>query len=364
MPERLLKVAVVGAGMIANDAHIPAWKKLAEAVEVVGVTSRSWQSAEGTAQRHNIPHVYTDLAQMLREVQPDIVSVCSPNVYHKDQSIAALKAGAHVMCEKPIAVRHKDAQEMYAAAGASGRLLSVSQTMRFSNEMAAAKEVADAGRLGEVYYAELSAIRRRGIPKWGSFHRKVDNAGGPLYDLGVHVLDALFWLTGNPRVKAVSGATYRVFGNQDEGLRTSVAESGGTGSRPTQSFDHREFDVEDFATGYIRLENGGTVLLRTSWAVNLPDQFGLSIAGTKAGMLLPKLTILENDGHYPAEVQLKVPENSNLAFSGHYRAAENFVAAIHGREELVVKEDEVLNVIRTIEALYQSAELGREVSLA
>ncbi len=163
----LLKVAVIGTGMIANAAHIPAWQALNDDVEVVGLANPGLLSAQDTARRFNVPHVYTDPRQMLAELKPDIVSICTPNVSHKEWTLAALEAGAHVLCEKPVATRYQDALEMFAAAQRLGKLLYVAQTMRFRSQNRAVKELVAAGRLGEVYFAEAAAIRRAWHPHLG-----------------------------------------------------------------------------------------------------------------------------------------------------------------------------------------------------
>ena len=200
------KVAIVGTGMVANVGHLPAWLELAPAVEVVGVFNHTLTKAQQTADRHGIPHAYDDCGRMMDELRPDIVSVCTPNVSHRAYTEAVLQAGAHVFCEKPIAASYADAVAMYAAAEAAGRHLFVTQTGRFSGSNTAAKQLADSGHLGEMYYAETSAFRRRGVPTWGRFHMKEASGGGPLYDIGVHALDALLWIMGNPKVVAASGA--------------------------------------------------------------------------------------------------------------------------------------------------------------
>lgn len=358
----LRKVAVIGTGMIANAAHIPAWKHLTEDVEVVGVADPRGFPAEETAQRYGVAHAYQDPQQMLDELHPDIVSICTPNVYHQEWTIAALKAGAHVLCEKPITTSLEGAKLMYDTARAAGRMLYVSQTSRFMNDFQAAKRVAETGQLGRIYYAEIAGIRRRGIPTWGFFHMREHNAGGPLYDLGVHIIDALMWIMGNPAVKSVSGMTYLELGNQDEQLVTSLMDSGApAGTFTPRPYDYHEFNVEDLATGYIRMMDGATVLLRTSWAINMADNWNMSIAGSKAGLSLSPVKLIENQGGYQAEVALKVQPNQDVMFPGHWRAVENFVAALDGREEPLVKEAEVLNVMQVIEGLYRSAEEGREI---
>jgi predicted dehydrogenase len=364
MTRKLKRVAVIGTGMIANAAHIPAWKALPGEVELVGVADIRAEAAQETAHRYNIPQAYTDPQKMLDELAPDIVSVCTPNVYHKEWTIAALKAGADVLCEKPLTTTYAGALEMFETAKAVGKMLYPSQSMRFFNHFSAAREMVVEGRLGEIYYAEVNSIRRRGIPKWGFFHMKKDNAGGPVCDLGVHTIDAVLWIMGNPKVKAVSGMTYSKLGHLDEGLVTSLADSGAPiGVFTPRLYDYHEFDVEDFAAGYIRLENDITLALKTSWAVNMPESFGLVVAGTAGGIQLPPLKQLANQGRYQVEIVPKVLPDPAVPFSGHYGMVANFLKALRGEEERVVKPEETLNVIRIIELFYKSSAEGRELQV-
>ena len=362
MPDKF-KVAVIGVGMIANAAHIPAWKDLQEDVEVVGVADLYEDNARSTAERYDIPHAYADAARMLRELEPDIVSVCTPNCYHKEWTLAALKVGAHVLCEKPIAPGYQDAVEMYEAAKAAGKVLLIGQSMRFSSEVIAAKEFADAGQLGEMYYAETSSMRRRGVPTWGMFHIKEHNAGGPIYDLSVHSLYVLLWIMGNPRVVAVSGVTYTKLANHDEGLITSLADSGAPiGVFNPRPYDCREFDVEDMAAGFLRLKNGAAIIVKASWAANIPPGAGgTMILGTEGGLSLRPLTLVRNMGSYQVDVTPKVPSDPNVPFYGHWKETRHMIDVIRGRDELCVKREEVLNVIRALEGLYRSAEEGHEI---
>ena len=366
MTREKLRVGLIGTGMICNIAHVPAWRALGDDVEMVGAADIVASHAQGTAQAHGIPHWFDDPQRMLDELDLDVVSICAPNVYHKPWTLAALDAGAHVLCEKPVATSYQDAVEMYAAADAAGKLLMVGQSLRFRSENVAAKALADAGYLGQAYYAEAGAMRRRGVPEWGQFHMMEHSGGGPIYDIGVHALDLVLWLIGSPRVVAASGATYTRLANRDEGLVTSQADSGAPEGVPTaRPYDYREFDVEDLGVGFMRLENGMTIVLRASWAANIPEGTGSTfILGTEAGMALNPLRLIGTLGPYQADTTPVVPGKDEFFAMGHIREAAHFVRAIRGEEELLVTRDEVLNVIHALEGLYQSAETGKEVQLA
>lgn len=365
MAKRTLKVGIIGTGMITVSGHLPAWKNLSADVEVVAVADILEDRARLVARTEGIPHAYGDWRKMLKEQKLDVVSVTTPNAYHKEQTIAALKAGAHVLCEKPVATCRADAVAMFEAAEAAGRILMIGQTARFTPRSAAAKEIIDAGRLGEMYYAETWFLRRRGIPTWGQFHMKKHSGGGPVYDLGVHALDLLFWLMGSPRVVAVSAAAYTKFGNRDEGLATSLADSGAPlGVLTPRPYNWKDFDVEDMAAGFVRLAGGGTVAFKTSWAANIPENSGgTMILGTEGGLVLDPLTLVTNMGRYPVNVQPQVPAGRNVEFAGHWDETAHLVRVIRGQEPLMVTRDEVLSVIGTLDALYESSKLGREVRL-
>jgi predicted dehydrogenase len=363
-----LKVAVIGSGMIANAAHIPAWR--AAGAEVAGLMDVVPAKLAETAQRLGIPRTYADVEQMLDDLHPDAVSVCSPAAYHKQHTLAALRAGAHVLCEKPLVPSYDDAVELFDAAAAAHRLLFVGQSMRFYNHIAAAREFAVAGELGDMYCAEAARLRRRGIPLHGAFHIRSQSGGGVLYDTGSHILDSVLWVMGNPTVTAASAITFRKLALRDEGLLLSAAEAGsfaGTfNPRPSQE---REFDVEDMATTFLRLENGGCISMQVSWAANVPDAANsVWIAGTEGGVQfdprIPELKVVKNMGRYQTDVSPKIPApEPDHPFYAHWKEVAHFVRAIRGEEEIIVRRAEVLNCIRALEALYRSAAEGREIPL-
>jgi len=363
-----LGVAIIGTGMIANIAHIPAWQALKDQVEFVGMADALPERAKATAKSVGLTEDkgYGDPVKMLEECKPDIVSVCTPNCFHKQWTIEALKHGAHVLCEKPIAPGYADALEMYKVAEQVGKVLFVGQSSRFMPEAEAAKEIVSTGVLGDVYYAETSACRRRGVPKWGQFPIKEDNGGGPVYDIGVHSLDALLWILGNPQVTAVSGGVYTKIANTDEGLKEDLAASGAPeGVLTPRPYSYKEFTVEDYAAGFMRLEGGMTLFLKSSWAANIPsDGFGGTYAlGTKCGLKLHPLTLLGVTGAYTSDTLINLPTPARVPFVGHRGETAHLLKVIAGEEEMRVKKCEVLNVIGALEMMYRSSDIGREVTL-
>ena len=360
-----LKVAVVGTGMIANAAHIPAWLNIRDRVEIVAVVDRNPVNAGNTARRHGIPNAFEDLDTMLREQKPDIVSVCTPNVSHAGIVRTCLESGAHVLCEKPLTTSYDDARMLYDLADAKGVHLVAAQTYRFSAQIEAARSLTANGQLGDIYYAEAAAFRRRGIPKWGLFHVADESAGGPLFDLGVHILDAMNWIMGNPRVISATGATYKNTGFRDEDLVTSLADSGApVGLFDPRPYSAQEFTVEDMGVGFLRFENGLTLSLRTSWAANVPEGFGRTIImGTRAGMALNPLTLIGTTGRYQSDTIPIVPNDPDIPFYGHWKITNHMMNLIEGKEEQIVRPAEVLNVLRALTALYESAAKGREISI-
>ncbi len=363
-----LKVAIIGCGMIANSAHFPALNVLRKEglVEVVGVADIREIAAKETAERHNVEKWYTDPQAMLDELKPDFVAVCTPNNYHKEWTIKALESGADVACEKPMALSLADAKEMWETAEKCGKRLFPCQCMRWRNYMQQAKQLIDSGELGEVYFSDVEFIRRIGIPTWGMFHMKEHNFGGPFCDLGVHLIDSLLWLVGDPKVVSVSGSAFTKIANQGENIHLSIAESGAySGAFTPRPYDYKEFDVEDFSTGFMRLDNGMSVNFKFSWALNLPTtNLDFKICGTKGGLHVNKETLYKNVGKYQAESAMKWFDNgefSGVPFEQHRYMYRNILNSLAGKEDYLITKEQNLEVAKVIECFYKSAELGREV---
>ncbi len=339
---------VIGAGFAARVVHLPGYK--ANEAPVAAICDLLEERAHALAEQYGIPRVYGDWREMLEKEKPDVVSVCLANVLHREVTVAALEAGAHVLCEKPLATSVAEAHEMFDAARKADRLLMAAQHFRFSAEARAIKRVIDSGALGEIYHAEATALRRLGIPMWGAFHQKSASAGGALFDIGVHMLDLTLWLMGNPRPLRVSAVTQQRFGRRPE-IATILRNA----------WDPEAFDVEDFAIAFVRLENGSDLILRTSWAAHIGEvqQFNALILGTEGGVTThpPALFHLRN-GVLASEKFENLPERH-----GNEGEVRNFLAAVRGEREPEVKEEETLNVQRILNAAYRSAEEGREVEV-
>ncbi|MCH7837442.1 MAG: Gfo/Idh/MocA family oxidoreductase [Chloroflexi bacterium] len=342
-----LKIAIVGAGFVARIVHLPGYAGVRQPVSAI--CDLDEDRARALAGEYAIPNVYTDWQQMLARERPDVVSVCLPNVLHHQITVAALESGAHVLCEKPLAISVAEAQEMFAAARKAGRILMAAQHLRFEPAARVIKRVIDDGALGEIYHVEADALRRLGIPTWGLFHQKSASAGGALFDIGVHMLDQAMWLMGNPRPVRVSAVTQTRFGRRPEIVAAL-----------RNSWDPEKFDVEDSATAFVRFENGTDLILRTSWAAHIEkNHFGVRLLGTEGGVTTnpPALYHLRNG-------VLADEEFKNLQTRSTYEAqARAFLQAVRGERDLPVKEDETLNVQRILNAAYQSAEEGREVAV-
>ena len=362
----MLKAAIIGCGMIANSAHIPAYKYFNEYYDLAGVCDKSIERAKDTAERHSLKLFYDDVEVMLRELKPDIVSVCVPNMYHKDYIKTALEAGANVICEKPLALTYKDAKELFELAESKNLILCAAQSMRFTPDRLACKSLCDSGFFGDIYYSEFSRIRHRGIPEWGAFHIKEQSGGGAFVDIGVHMLDALVWLMDNPKIVSVTGTTSANFGNMENrtasDLKASGALTGNTFSG--RSFDKSEFDVEDFACGSILFEGGKRVNFKVAWAANLPDETNIVLSGEKAGIKLPDFSTFGNESSPGSEF---LPDAfidkrfENTTFPGHFRLFENIALHMLGKKELPVKPEETITVSALIDMFYMSAEKQREV---
>jgi predicted dehydrogenase len=349
-------VGIIGAGVGA--AHVKAYSQLAN-VEVVALAGLDDDRVRLVAETYNVPRTFRDYQDLLAIPEIDAVSICLPNALHAPVTIAALEHGKHVLVEKPLARSVAEGRAMIAAAEQHKRILMVAFNYRFRGDVQWLKHYIDSGALGEIYYAKAHWMRRAGIPRLGSwFVSKEQAGGGPLIDLGVHVLDMAMYLMGEPKPVAVSGATYAKFGPRGQK---------GWGTR--QFSDERlPYEVEDLGTAFVRLDNDATLLLEASWATHgaAGDDFGVTLYGTEGGAEL----LVRNYGHentvrlftdvdgVPVDSAPKTREGP-----GHLGVIESFTAAILDGKPPIPGASDGLRRSAVLEACYQSADQRREVRI-
>ena len=343
----LVRIGVIGAGGIARSAHIPNYQKVPNC-EVVAISDVIDNAAHGTAAQFGVAHCYNDFREMLKRDDLDAVSVCTPNFMHHEATVAALEAGKHVLCEKPLAMNAREGQAMIDTAKRVGRKLTCGLNNRFRSDAQALRRFAESGYLGEVYYGRAQALRRRGIPGWGVFTRKDMQGGGPLIDIGVHILDLALFVMGHPRPIAASGKCYTKFGH-----RQNVVGLMG-------QWNVENFTVEDWGAGFIRFENGTTLSLEASFAANIvEDVFNFTLMGDRGGCQLDPLRLC----HEEARMLVEVTPKSLPKVNSHEEEIRRWVECLRTDGPVPVPAEEALNVTKILDAIYESSEKGHEVAI-
>jgi len=366
MNKSTLRIGIIGCGGIAHAKHLPALAKQTQLAEMTAfcdiVEERAAIAAKqfGTADAK----IYTDYRQLLQNAEIDVVHVLTPNSSHAVITIEALEAGKHVMCEKPMAINSVEARKMLDAADRTGKKLTIAYQNRFREDALMLKEACNDGYLGDIYLAKAHAVRRRAVPTWGVFMDKEKQGGGPLIDIGTHALDLTLWYMNNYKVKSVSGTAFHKLKEQNK-------------ANLFGEWNPAEFEVEDAAVGFIKMENGATIFLESSWALNTLDvrEAMTTLCGTKGGAEMRRNAA---NGHtdlhlnteiYGKLVEVKPEMNASIPYFGSTveneadREAKQWLEAIiHDREPLV-KPEEAYVVTRILEAIYESSRAGKEIIL-
>lgn len=355
---KTLKVGIIGCGGIANGKHMPSLSKIKE-VEMVAFCDIDLSKAQEAAEKFGAAHakVYGNYKELLADESIDVVHVCTPNRSHSFITVDALEAGKHVMCEKPMAKTAEDARKMVEAAKRTGKKLTIGYQNRFRGDSRYLHEICQKGQLGDIYFAKAHAIRRRAVPTWGVFLNEFEQGGGPLIDIGTHALDLTLWMMNNYKPKYVVGNVYHKLGSKKD-----AANAWGP-------WDPEKFTVEDSAFGFITMENGATIVLESSWAINLREvgEAQTTLCGTEGGADMKNgLTI--NGENLGRLYETKVDFNSGgVAF---YEGISDNPADIEARQwidavlydkEPVVKPEQALVVTEILEAIYESSKTGQPV---
>jgi len=358
---KTLRAGVVGLGW-AGRQHMAAYRR-ADGVELVALAGMEPDQLALLGDEYGVALRFHDWRDLLDRAELDVLSVATPTALHGPIAVAALEAGVHVLSEKPMAENGEVAATMVQAAKDNDRVLDVSFNHRRRGDISALKAIVDAGLLGRIYYAKAGWLRREGIPGLGSwFTRAASAGGGPLMDIGVHMLDMALHLLGEPSVRAATAATYAEFGPRGKGGSPvrGTAKTGVTDG---------DFDVEDLSTAFLRLDGGGTLLLESSWAQWIPhDQCYVTLYGSDGGASVEwggdpassyrKLHIWTEVQGVPAELQPAVPPDG-----GHAESVLDFLAKVRSADFGAHRGEEALTRALVVDACYGSAAVGREVWL-
>lgn len=338
-------IGIIGTGGISR-AHAKGYQQSGQA-RIVAVADIDPARARAAAEEWGVERVFTDYRELLALPEVEAVSVCTYNQAHCAPTVAALRAGKHVLVEKPMATTTTEAWQMVQAARASGRMLMVEMKWRFMPQLLAGRQAVAQGELGQVYYAEAIGWQHRGIPG-GSFIRQDTAGGGALMDNGVYTLDAVLFMLGHPRPLTVSGTASSLMGKG-----------------PGGSWKPEEFTVEDFGTAYVRLEGGITLFFAHAWAIDFRDQWQMRLAGTRGSVEVfpfsdPKLRLTRGGyGDLQEVTPASLPEGS---IEVPY-AVERFVEAVRTGAPSPVPGDTFLYTNAIFDALYESSRAGSEVAI-
>lgn len=364
-----LRAGIVGCGGIANQKHFPALTKASERVEIVALCDLIVERAQEAQKKYDIPNakITTNYKELMADSTIDIIYVLTPNVSHCEITVAALEAGKHVLCEKPMAASTEDAEKMMDAWKKSGKIFTVGYQNRFRPDTQALKRLCDDGELGEVYYAQAHALRRRGVPTWGVFTDKAQQGGGPLIDIGTHSLDLTLWLMNKYEPLSVTGATFAKLGST---LAPNVQ------GNPMGNWDEKTYEVEDAAFGFVLMKDGSLITIDASWVINSTEErcAATTLCGTIAGAELTGVGGSNNNKLYVNKImggkQVDMEVNSSAGgvdfFPGRNVSSTDieckiFLDAIEGKGELVVKPEQAFMVTKILDAIYKSAESGKQI---
>ena len=355
-----LKVGFIGCGGIANGKHLPALKAL-NRVDIVAFCDLILEKAEKAAKEYGTPDakVYTDYKELLKDESIDVIYVMTPNRSHAPISIDAMKAGKHVMCEKPMAKTAAEAREMVKTAKETGKKLTIGYQHRHKTESHYVKSVIDRGDLGEIYYAKALAIRRRGTPTWGVFLNEYEPGGGPLIDIGTHSLDLTLYLMNNYKPRMVVGTSYKKVEGADQGNPW--------GGWPKD----QNTTLEDAAFGFIVMENGATITLDATWALNTDNPIpegSCDLCGSKAGASIRPDRVVINKVEFDRQEEI-IPSMAagGVAFYDGVKTTPpiteqiTWLNAIENDTDPVVLPEQACVVSEILEAIYTSAKTGEPV---
>lgn len=343
-----LKIGIVGAGNICTTSHLPAYKQVEEA-EIVAIADLNLERAKTAAEKFGIPEYYGSVEEMLEKADIEAVDICTWNNGHGPVAIAAANAGKHILCEKPLTVSNEMAQKIKEAVEKNNVRFMLAVPGRFGNSNSYVRNMYDKGELGEVYFAKTAYVRRRGTPT-GWFTDSKTAGGGPVIDVGVHGIDAAWYIMGCPKPVRVSAATYNYIGDY---------QTKGVDRWQGTPCPDNKFDTEDSGAGVIHFENGASLLFEASWAINGPSFWSTQVYGSKAGAVLDPLTIYgERDG-YLSDDSITLSSDDNRFI----KELRHFVTGVLDNKPLIYPIEQAVMMQAMLNGIYESAVTHKEVVL-
>ncbi len=343
-----LRVAIIGAGAVALDAHLPAWLSRSDSV-VVAVADPMAEALAATAAWRDVRRRVADYRLLLDDREIDVVDICAPSALHAAMATQALEAGKHVLCEKPMATTRAGAASMLDAARRTGRKLMIAQVLRFEPGVVQLHEHLSGKPLGDVYYTRCQYLRRRRLPPRPGFTDRSLSGGGALMDLGAHLLDLAWWMIDCPTPVTVSGAAFNYLARRGD----LGGEWGG--------WDAATVDVEDFAVGMVRFENGTILVIETSWLGFQPERemWRIDWFGSRAGARWPQCQVFGERDRQPWDVALPQPSG----FPSHAPLIDQFVRHVLDDMPPPIALWQTVTTTAMLEALYESSRQRREVAV-
>lgn len=349
-----LKVGIIGCGSISHS-HMASYRNNPH-VEVVACCDMNKERAENYAKVYNIPHYFDNVDEMLKMDDLDAVSVCVWNNGHNPVTIKALNAKKHVLCEKPLALNTAQAIEMKEAAEKNGKLLMVGFVRRYAKNTKVVLDFKDGGMFGDLYYVKTSCLRRVGNPG-GWFADKSRSGGGPLIDLGVHMIDLSRYLLGLPKAVSVYGATFSKLGTKDN--------IKGIGHYHPMDYDPKKdvCSVEDSVTAMVRFDNGTVLHVEASFVLNLKeDRTTLDLFGDKGGASVePRLEFYTDTNEYLTNITPVVSHSGDIFAEMFQNEINHFVDCVLNNKKCISPAEDGVELMRILDAIYESAKTGHEV---
>jgi predicted dehydrogenase len=345
-----LRVALIGCGGI-SELHLKTLAEFPE-VEVVAAVDLKPERLKWVQEKFGIKKVFADWKEMLKKVKPDAVDICTPNGIHAAPTIDALNAGCHVMVEKPMAMNPSECRRMIDAAKKAGRTLTVGFQYRYHPSTEFLIRAREDGRFGNIMFVKCQALRRRGIPNWGVFGQKQLQGGGPMIDIGVHVIEMAHFVMGSPRPVAASGNTWTYMGDKPSDVISQWP-----------NWDHKTYTVEDMAIGQIRFENGAIMQIEAMFAGHIKqDVWNFSLVGDKGGCNWdPAMIFTDRAGTMINESPAFLPEADFPEL--FRRKLRNWADGCLSGSPILAPAEAGLAVQKILDGVYRAAEAGKEVAI-